>query len=113
MESRGSSKHSRRRSIDTAGSVRFVHKEEAVTVTAISSYDDRGFYAPMTASGSIVVNGVVASTFAEGPEGALFQSIGSMLLAPAKYFHWFFTSSAPKIASVHTAVALGTITHSQ
>ena len=30
MESRGSSKHSRRRSIDTAGSVRFVHKEEAV-----------------------------------------------------------------------------------
>ena len=30
MESRGSSKHSRRRSIDTAGSVRFVAREEAV-----------------------------------------------------------------------------------
>lgn len=58
------------------------------TVTEISEVKQRGFYAPLTKSGRIVANGVVASTFATFPAFSATLVVGSVDTG-LPFHNWF------------------------
>jgi hypothetical protein len=66
----------------------------STTVLEISTTNSKGFIAPLTPSGTIFVNGVVASTYTS-PVGAMPQWVAHAALAPIRFL-WSFM---PEISS--------------